>query len=80
MLAVRDRIPAPLLFVVGGLSMPVVRLLDRRHRLAAGDWPMRVADPLHSLGQIRRMAADLVPGAHIRRALYYRYLLSWTRP
>jgi SAM-dependent methyltransferase len=67
-------------WMVAGLSVPVVRLLDQLHGAAAGDGAMRMADPQHSLGQIRRTAALIVPGAQIRRALYYRYLLSWTRP
>lgn len=28
---------------------------------------------------LRRAAATTMPGARIRRGLYYRYLLSWTR-
>jgi SAM-dependent methyltransferase len=67
-------------WVAAALSVPAVRLLDRLHGAATGDGAMRIADPRHSLGQIRRLAAVVVPGAQIRRALYYRYLLSWTRP
>jgi 2-polyprenyl-3-methyl-5-hydroxy-6-metoxy-1,4-benzoquinol methylase len=36
-----------------------------------------VAEPCESLREIRRVADDVVPGAVIRRALYYRYRLLW---
>jgi len=65
-------------WVVGGLSVPTVRLLDRLHGTASDDGAMVLADPVDSLGQIRRVAAAVVPGARIRRGLYHRYLLSWT--
>jgi 2-polyprenyl-3-methyl-5-hydroxy-6-metoxy-1,4-benzoquinol methylase len=36
-----------------------------------------VADPRESIDEIRRIAGDVLPGASLRRALYYRYLLRW---
>ena len=36
-------------------------------------------DPREDLGTIRAMAGQLLPGVRIRRGLYYRYLLRWTR-
>jgi 2-polyprenyl-3-methyl-5-hydroxy-6-metoxy-1,4-benzoquinol methylase len=36
-----------------------------------------VAQPRESLGEIRRAARDLLPGAAVRRGLYYRYRLHW---
>jgi len=38
-----------------------------------------VADPHEGLDDIRRTADDVLPGASVRRALYYRYLLRWTK-
>jgi SAM-dependent methyltransferase len=39
-----------------------------------------VKDPDMSLGQIRARARELLPGARIRRHLYWRYSLLYTKP
>ena len=36
-----------------------------------------VTDPQEGLDEIRRTADEVLPGASVRRALYYRYLLRW---
>jgi hypothetical protein len=36
-----------------------------------------VANPREGLGEIRRVVNEALPGASMRRALYYRYLLRW---
>ncbi|WP_130874916.1 class I SAM-dependent methyltransferase [[Pseudopropionibacterium] massiliense] len=36
-------------------------------------------DPREDLGTIRKVARRVLPGVRIRRGLYYRYLLRWTR-
>jgi hypothetical protein len=36
-----------------------------------------VTEPQEDLDEIRRTADDVLPGASVRRALYYRYLLRW---
>jgi 2-polyprenyl-3-methyl-5-hydroxy-6-metoxy-1,4-benzoquinol methylase len=41
------------------------------------DIGVAVADPRECLDDIRRAADEILPGASIRRALYYRYLLRW---
>ena len=41
---------------------------------------MRVAGPHESLEEIRAAAAELLPGARIRRRPYWRYSLAWTKP
>ena len=38
-----------------------------------------VTDPQEGLDEIRRTVDDVLPGASVRRALYYRYLLRWRR-
>jgi hypothetical protein len=38
-----------------------------------------VKDPQESLDDIRRAVDHVLPGASVRRALYYRYLLRWSR-
>lgn len=75
-----SRPAGPADWLVLGLTVPAVRLLDRVHGLDADDGRMVLADPRESLADIRRAAATLTPGARIRYGLYYRYLLSWTRP
>jgi 2-polyprenyl-3-methyl-5-hydroxy-6-metoxy-1,4-benzoquinol methylase len=36
-----------------------------------------VSKPREGLDEIRRVASEVLPGASVRRALYYRYLLRW---
>jgi hypothetical protein len=40
---------------------------------------MPVRDPSGTLGQIRAAAAGCVPGAVLRRRLFWRYTLLWRR-
>lgn len=42
--------------------------------------PMHVRDPVETLPQIRAEAARRLPGARVRRLLFWRYSLVWTRP
>ena len=39
---------------------------------------VKVQDPQEGLDDIRSTVAEVLPGASVRRALYYRYLLRWT--
>ena len=71
---------SPLDWLAAASRVPVVRLLDRLHGTAPGDGSTVLADPNETLPEIRRGAAAIIPGARIRRGIYYRYLLSWTRP
>jgi SAM-dependent methyltransferase len=41
---------------------------------------MPVADPVLTTREVRAQAAALLPGARIRRLLFWRYLLTWTKP
>ncbi|MGE2715031.1 class I SAM-dependent methyltransferase [Mycolicibacterium litorale] len=61
-----------------GLCLPAVRIGSWRHH-EARDIGVPTAEPHESLGEIRDVTADVLPGASIRRALYYRYLLTWRR-
>ncbi|MGV0745864.1 class I SAM-dependent methyltransferase [Mycolicibacterium sp. XJ870] len=60
-----------------GLCLPSVRLGSWWHR-ETQDIGVVVADPAEDLDEIRRVAAEVLPGASTRRALYYRYLLRWS--
>lgn len=45
------------------------------------DYPgMDTAPPAESLAAIRRAAASVLEGSRVRRRLYYRYTLTWTKP
>lgn len=59
-----------------GLSTPAARAGSLLHR-ETRDIGVAVADPREGLAEIRRVAADVLPGARIRRGLYYRYRLLW---
>jgi SAM-dependent methyltransferase len=39
-----------------------------------------VTDRYLSLGEVRRVAAELLPGARLRRLLFWRYALRWRKP
>jgi hypothetical protein len=38
----------------------------------------RTAPPRTTLGQVRKVVADVLPGARARRRLFWRYTLSYT--
>ncbi|OBH32377.1 SAM-dependent methyltransferase [Mycobacterium sp. E342] len=58
------------------MCTPAVRAGSLLHR-ETRDIGLTVAAPRESLREIRRVAADVIPGAVIRRGLYYRYRLLW---
>jgi 2-polyprenyl-3-methyl-5-hydroxy-6-metoxy-1,4-benzoquinol methylase len=57
--------------------VPAVVVGDRLHR-DTPDIGVTIAEPRKSLRAIRRTTAEVLPGAVIRRKLYYRYLLRWS--
>jgi 2-polyprenyl-3-methyl-5-hydroxy-6-metoxy-1,4-benzoquinol methylase len=61
-----------------GACLPVNRIASRLHG-ETRDIGVAVTDPQESLAEIRRTVAEVLPGARIRRGLYYRYLLRWRR-
>ncbi|BCZ21558.1 class I SAM-dependent methyltransferase [Mycobacterium senriense] len=63
-------------WVWAGLCLPAVRAGSRLHR-ETRNIGVAVADPRESLAEIRQTAKDVLPGARIRRGLYYRYRLRW---
>jgi 2-polyprenyl-3-methyl-5-hydroxy-6-metoxy-1,4-benzoquinol methylase len=56
--------------------LPAVTVADRLHR-ATPDIGVVMVDPRESLREIRCTTVEVLPGAVIRRGLYYRYLLRW---
>ena len=65
-------------WAISGALLPVVKISSYLHK-ETHDPDMRTTAPTLSLRDIRNIANDVLPGAHIRRALYYRYLLRWTK-
>jgi SAM-dependent methyltransferase len=66
-------------YALGVLQIPVVRLAGLIHH-ESRDIGVPTAGPRETLAEIRAVATGVVPGARIRRGLYYRYLLRWTQP
>lgn len=59
-----------------GRCAPAARMGSWLHR-ETHDIGVFVAEPGESLGEIRLVAGGVLPGAVIRRGLYYRYRLLW---
>ena len=56
-----------------------VRLVGRIRRRS--DYPgMVIAEPKESIGEIRAIASEVLPGHRLRRRAYYRYTLVWAKP
>ncbi|MET0698179.1 MAG: class I SAM-dependent methyltransferase [Mycobacterium sp.] len=66
-------------WLLSGLALPVVSLLSRLHH-ETRDVGVIVTDPKESLREISAVAHSLLPGVRIRRGIYYRYLLKWSKP
>ncbi|WP_227999906.1 class I SAM-dependent methyltransferase [Nocardia australiensis] len=60
------------------LALPAIRAVDACHPAPSDPAPMRDAED--NLAQIRASAADILPGARIRRRLMWRYTLRWRKP
>ncbi|MCU1355552.1 MAG: SAM-dependent methyltransferase [Acidimicrobiales bacterium] len=72
------RSASPLDYAWGAAGLPVSKVL----RLVRGHTPVTapIVDPTQTLADIRQAAAEITPGARIRRHLLFRYSLTWTRP
>jgi len=75
-------------FAVSGLAVPVSVALRLLHNRGLHDpLPVREAWAAHgphdhylTLAEVRRVAGQLLPGARVRRHLFYRYSLVWRKP
>ncbi|MDG4667826.1 class I SAM-dependent methyltransferase [Mycobacterium sp. 236(2023)] len=65
-------------WVWAALCLPAVRIGSRLHD-ETPDIGVVMTDPREDLREIRSVAGDVIPGADVRRGLYYRYLLRWRR-
>jgi SAM-dependent methyltransferase len=66
-------------WLISAACLPAVRIGSRWHG-ERRDIGVAVAAPRESLSEIRITANRILPGAVIRRGLYYRYLLRWSKP
>jgi len=66
-------------WIMSGLMLPFVRVGSWMHH-ETRDVGVAATDARESLGEIRATVQRELPGASIRRALYYRYLLRWRKP
>lgn len=65
-------------WLYSAVVLPVVRVGSWMHN-ETPDIGVPTQPPTESLNDIRTIANQVLPGVHIRRGLYYRYLLSWTK-
>jgi 2-polyprenyl-3-methyl-5-hydroxy-6-metoxy-1,4-benzoquinol methylase len=63
-------------WVWSAMCVPVARFGSWRHA-ETRNIGVVVTDPKEGLDDIRRTTDEVLPGASVRRALYYRYLLRW---
>jgi hypothetical protein len=80
--------PIELVGAVGHRALGVIFAVLRR-RAHRGGWhrpdqyqhvmPMVLDAPL-TTRQVRQLAAAVLPGARVRRLVFWRYLLTWQRP
>ncbi|MEZ5192991.1 MAG: hypothetical protein R2734_11085 [Nocardioides sp.] len=61
---------------------PLVGLVKhpRAVRIPPPPDPMPMRDPDHTFGELRELAGRVLPGARLRRRLFFRYTLAWTKP
>jgi DNA-binding MarR family transcriptional regulator/SAM-dependent methyltransferase len=65
--------------LVSGLLNPVVGLIRHPHALRVpAPTPFPVRPPESSFDEIRSMVRRILPGARMRRRLFFRYTLEWT--
>ncbi len=72
------RAATPIDFAVAAVAFPISRII----RLTKGS--EEVGAPLHepaeTLPEIRKASESVLPGAIVRRRLFFRYTLVWTKP
>jgi len=66
-------------YVRSALLLPVVRLMSRIHRETRSVQVVALR-PRECFADVERTARQVLPGVQLRRRLYYRYVLRWTKP
>lgn len=65
-------------WVISALQFPLVKIGSKLHH-ETPNIGVLVTSPQQTLTEIRSTATSVLPGVQIRRGLYYRYLLQWTK-
>jgi 2-polyprenyl-3-methyl-5-hydroxy-6-metoxy-1,4-benzoquinol methylase len=63
---------------LSALLLPAITVMGVIHR-ERRDPGVVIVDPKEHLSEIRSVADDVMPGSSLRRGLYYRYILRWTK-
>ena len=73
--------PSSLLdWVIEVLRIVPTRIGSALHRMQSSEeLGIPTSYELPTMAEVRRTAAEELPGAQVRPGLYYRYLLSWTK-
>lgn len=68
--------------LASAVANPVMGLVKHPRRTTAppGPDPFPVRDPELNVDQLRAISRRALPGAHLRRRLFFRYTLCWTKP
>jgi hypothetical protein len=77
-------LPVELIAVIAhrllGAAFAVGRECTGHALFAKDDDSMPVQDPAWTTREVRATASAVLPGARVRRQVFWRYLLTWTRP
>lgn len=69
---------------VSSLLNPLVGMIRQPQPVTApvddGGPPLVTRDPAETFAELSRVARAMLPGARVRRRLFFRYTLEWTRP
>ena len=68
----------PLSWLVAGTALPAHQTMSRRRGYYPH--PAPIADPEHTLREVRAITRRVLPTARVRRRLYWRYTVEWTAP
>lgn len=68
----------PLTWILGGLTVPAHRFMSWRRGYWQHDSP--ILEPTMTWRELRTATRRVLPDATVRRRLYWRYSITWTRP
>ncbi len=72
------KLNTPMDYLMAALAAPLSWII--RHRLDEAEVGAPLMAPKQTLQEIRRAATALLPGARLRRRLFFRYTLAWRKP
>jgi 2-polyprenyl-3-methyl-5-hydroxy-6-metoxy-1,4-benzoquinol methylase len=66
-------------FIRSALLLPIIRFMGVVHHETRNIQVTAIA-PKEGFAEVRKIAHRELPGSQLRRALYYRYVLRWSKP